>query len=211
MKSDLDVWAVQSDKDETRIALKNVKKDSLGNILYLNCWCDFTIGHTTIQSRLFDACFYSEDSDTVILFAKGKMTEEEIESYLEEACINYTIIRFINNPNKDYVYNENFREIWIAREKYVLEDAIDSSMESDDKECIYYPDVESTLSLSYKSNDGQKCEVEGRFCKGLLLFKNKLVILVNQNDKRNMKDKDVEKLLKEKGVKYQIRRNIEKR
>ena len=41
MKSNLDVWTVQKNKDETRIALQNVEKDSPGNILYLNCYCSF--------------------------------------------------------------------------------------------------------------------------------------------------------------------------
>lgn len=206
MKSNLDVWAVQSDKDETRVALERVNKESLGNILYLNCWCDFTIGSKTIKNRLFDSCFYSEDSDTVILFAKGKITEEEIENYLEEANIKYTIVRF-REPNEDYYRDdESFPEVWIAREKYVLRDAIDDSVAKGDLECVYYPNVESNLSLSYRATTDELFEVEGRACKGLVVFKDKIVLLVNQKDKRNVvRESSVTKLLINKGVKVQVK------
>lgn len=208
MKSNLDVWAIQSNKDETRVALEKVKKDSLGNILYLNCWCDFTIGNRTIKNRLFDSCFYSEDSDTVILFAKGKITEEEIENYLEEANVKYTIIRF-SEPNEDYYRDdENFPEVWIAREKSVLRDAVDDSVSKGDLNCVYYPNIESNLSLNYRATTDEMFEIEGRTCKGLVVFKDKIVLLVNQRDRRNVvRESSVTKLLINKGMKVQVKSN----
>ena len=199
MKSNLDVWAIQKDKEETRIALENVKKDSLGNILYLNCYCKFSIGDKEVESRLFDACFYSEESDTVILFAKGRMKREEIEDYLKEYDIQYTVIKFAGE-NDSYKFDKKIPDIWFVREEYVLIDAIDDSLSKDVTSCTFYGDLESELSLSYLAGDDNNYEIEGRFFKGVLVFDDKIVLFVNQGDERNMDKKSIEKVLKEKGV-----------
>lgn len=201
MKSDLDVWAVQKDKDETKTALKNVKKDSLGNILYLNCHCKFKIGDKKIENRTFDACFYSEESDAVILFARGKISEEEIKKYLEEAGVKYTTIRFIESEDKSYVDDESFPDIWFARERYVLEDALDDSINKGEKECMYFPEMPASLRLNYIADDMEKYEIEGRLCTGLLVFKEKIVLFISQRDPRNLKEKEIRQILKEKGIK----------
>lgn len=206
MKSNLDVWAIQGDKEETRIALERVEKDSLGNILYLNCWCNFNIGNKVIQNRLFDACFYSEESDTVIFFAKQKISEEEIVKYLKEFGIRYTIIRFEElRSSEDYRDDEDFPEIWFAREKKVLKDGIDDSLAKGINTCIYYPDIESSVELGYRTTDDEACEVEGRFCKGAVVFDDKIVLLINQGQINNVqREKAVEQLLRKKGIRYEI-------
>ncbi len=200
MKSNLDVWAIQKDKDETRIALKNVKKDSCGNILYLNCWCDFYIADKVIKGRLFDSFFYSEDSDTLILFSKGQISEEEIENYLKEFGIEYTVVRFKTPTTKEYVGNDWFPDIWFAREEYVLREAIDDSLSKCIEDCTYFPNKEAGVSLSYRDEFDVNHEIEGRFCKGVLNFDDKIVLLISQDDKRNLKRETVEKILKEKDI-----------
>ena len=200
MKSNLDVWAIQKDKDETRMALKNIKKDAAGNILYLNCWCDFYIGNKNIKSKLFDSCFYSEESDTLILFSKGQISEEEIENYLEEFSIEYTIVRFKKTSEKKYAVNDWFPEVWFAREEYVLREAIDDSLSKCIEDCTYFPNKEAGVSLSYRDEFDVNHEIEGRFCKGVLNFDDKIVLLISQDDKRNLKRETVEKILKEKDI-----------
>lgn len=212
MKSNLDVWAIQANKDETRIALKRIKKDSSGNILYLNCWCKFNIGSKTIQNRIFDACFYSEESDTIILFAKDKISEKEIIAYLEEFGISYTVVAFEElRSAENYRDDETFPEVWFAREKYVLKDAIDESLTKGIHDCVYYPDIESSIELGYRATTDETFEVEGRFCKGAVVFEDKIVLLINQGDKRNVKrEKAVEQLLIKKGIKYKIIRDAKR-
>lgn len=208
MKSNLDVWAIQNDKEVTKKALEKVKKDSLGNILYLNCWCDFTIGNKPMQNRLFDACFYSEESDTVVLFAKGKISEEEIEKYLEEANIKYTTIRFKEPNGNYYKYDSTLPEICFVREKKELRNLIDETIEKGELDCVYYPNMESNLSLNYIATTDEQFEVEGRACKGMVVLKDKLILLVNQRDKRNVvKESSVTKLLINKGMKVQVKSN----
>jgi len=202
MKSDLDVWAIQKYKDETKKALENVKKDSLGNILYLNCICKFTIGKKKIENRTFDACFYSEESDTVIFFARDMISENEIEQYLEDAGVKYTIIRFLDRQENDYKNDDEFPEIWFARESYVLEDALDDSIKKGDTFCEYKPDIESSISLSYRDTQGEKHEIEGRLCKGMIMIGDKMILIIKQRDYRNMNEEDVRKVLDKKGIKY---------
>lgn len=205
MKSNLDVYAIQSDKEETKIALEKVKKDSLGNILYLNCRCRFKIGNEYVKSRIFDSCFYSEDSDIVIFFAKGKITQDEIEQYLNEMNIKYTIVSFDlkNNPFQD---KDLLSEIWFAREKYVLEDAIDDSISRGIKKCFYYPNEISEISLGYKTNGEIRhyCEIEGRLCRGTIVFEDKIVLLVSQGDERNLTIDEAKQVLKDKGIKVEM-------
>lgn len=207
MKSDLDVWAIQKYKEETLTALGNVKKDSLGNILYLNCHCKFKIGDKKITNRTFDSCFYSEESDTVILFARGLISEEDIVEYLENQGVKYTTIRFIEPEDKSYEDDSSFPEIWFVREKYVLEDAIDDSISKGETKCMYFPEMPASLRLNYIADDMQKYEIEGRLCTGVLVFKEKIVLFVSQRDPRNMKEKDIRKVLKEKGIKVKQQKN----
>ena len=207
MKSNLDVWAIQKDKEETKTALKNVKKDSNGNILYLNCWCKFYIGEKAIKGRLFDACFYSEESDTLIIFSKGQINEEEIKNYLEESKIQYTTVRF-KGQSKEYIGNDWFPEVWFAREEYVLRDAIEDSLSKCVEDCTYFPNREAGFSLSYRDELDSDHEIEGRFCKGILNFDDKIVLLISQDDKRNLKRETVEKILKEKEIAYIVKDEI---
>lgn len=199
MKSNLDVWAIQGDKEEMNAAFQNVEKESLGNILYLNCICSFKMDNKKIQSRKFDSCFYSEESDIVILFAKGMVSEEEIETYLNENNIKYTTIRFTED-NIPFENDDKFPELWFAREKCVLLDAINDSLKKGNNRCLYNSEVESNLSLCYRDKFGDKWEIEGRFCKGCLYFKDKMVLLINQADFRNLKENDVMKILKDKKI-----------
>jgi len=205
MKSNLDVWAIQSNKDETREALRKVDKDYEGNILYLNCLCSFKIGKERITDKVFDACFYSEESDVVILFAKDMISEEEIEQYLKEFDIKYTIIRFTKIGNS--ISKNKMSEVWFAREKCVLEDAIIDSINKDINVCDYYPDMQSKIILGYLTRKNNFCEIEGRFCEGVIVFKDKIILLVNQRDPRNLSQFEVRNILDGKGIKYKIKTN----
>ena len=197
MNSNLDVYAIQENKYETLLALSKVKKDSLGNILYLNCTCYFSIGDTEITSRIFDSCFYSEESDVLILFAKGKITINEIEDFLKRMNVNYTTIAF-NRKETDFVDRNTLKEIWFARDKEVLEEAITDSIVKDNGHCFYYPEEVSRLSIGYNSSDdaSKYFQIDGRVCKGTIVFKDKIVLVVNQNDKRNLNKDAVMAMLK---------------
>lgn len=201
MRSNLDIWAIQKNKEEIDVALENVEKEAIGNILYLNCRCWFKIGDQKVENRTFDAMFYSEESDVVILFAKGLVSEKDIVEGLEKKGVKYTTIRFIEQE-KEYKDDEEIPDIWFAREKYVLIDAIKDSINKGIKKCQYYSNLESVLSLYYKDNNGDRNEIDGKFFKGCLVFEDKIVLLVNQGYFRNLKEEDVKKILKDYKITY---------
>ena len=199
MNSNLDVWAIQNNKDEISNALKCVKKDSLGNILYLNCVCRLKIGDTVVKNRKFDSCFYSEESDVIIFFAKGKITKEEIEQYLSDYNIHYTTISFLED-SKEFEDDVGEIELWFAREKYVLEEAIEDSLKKKIDMCLYYPGEKSLIYLGYKNSEDRFIPIDGRVCEGTIVFKDKLVLLVSQNDPKNISRKEAIGILENKGI-----------
>ena len=194
MKSDLDVWTVQKNKNEMKDGLMRVNKDSEGNILYLNCRCKFKIGNKRIESRAFDKCFYSEDSDALILFAADMIDEKEIVEYLQLQNIKYTTIRFKEIEDK-YQKDEPFPDVRFVRDERAFIKALEEAISEGYKEYKYFKDVESIFHLNYLAEDTERYEIEGRFCKGLVSIGDKLMLFVNQRDDRNLKERDIIKII----------------
>lgn len=182
--SNLDIWAIQGVKEEINDALENVTSSST-NILFRNCLCTFKIEETDINV-LFDTMFYAEDSDTLILLMRGgALSSEELISELDKRNIFYNEVNFDDN---DFTYEADYnsKAIWFAREKYVLDDALKDSKENGFNKCVYYPNVTGNLSMEYLTSTLDTEKVDGRDFKGLLELEDKLILLVNQNDKRNL-------------------------
>ncbi len=199
MRSKLDIWAVQKYKEATKEALKRIKKDSLGNILYLNCGCDLKIGDKKIKNRTFNACFYSEESDTIIFFARGKISEQEIINYLDEENIKFTIIRFIEDK-EEYQDKDEFPEIWFARDEDVLIEALEDSLSKGENKCVYYPQKEADMSLTYRDKHERKHELDGRMARGVIYFKEKIILLIEQETNRTFPLKKVTNIMNKKGI-----------
>lgn len=182
--SNLDIWAIQNDKEEFHDALKNVTS-SRNNILFRNCLCTFKIEETDINV-LFDTMFYSEDSDVLILLKQnGALSSYELIEELDKRNIFYNQVIFEDNDfTNDIDYN--VKPIWFAREKYVLNDALKDSKENGFNKCVYYPNVTGNLSMEYLTKTIEREKVDGRDFKGLIELEDKLILLVNQNDKRNL-------------------------
>lgn len=182
--SNLDIWAIQREKEEINAALENVAS-SKNNILFRNCLCTFKIEETDINI-LFDTMFFAEDSDTLILLMRGgALSSEELIRELTKRDIFYNEVNFDDN-DFSYEPDYNAKAIWFAREKYVLEDALKDSKEKGINQCNYYPNVEANLSMEYLTLTFDKEKVDGRDFKGLIELDDKLILLVNQNDKRNL-------------------------
>ena len=182
--SNLDIWAIQDSKEEIHLALENVTSSNT-NILFRNCICTFKIEDTDINV-LFDTMFYGEDSDTLILLMRnGALTGEELKAELDKRDINYNEVIFDDN---DFTYeaDKEAKPIWFAREKYVLYDALKDSKEQCFDKCKYYPNVIGNLEMEYLTSTLSKEKVDGRDFKGLIELEDKIVLLVNQNDKRNV-------------------------
>lgn len=201
MQSNLDIWAVQSDPEEVITALDNIKTDN-DIILYTNVICNFKIGNDNITSRQFDTFLYSEENDILVLLMRGgKASAADIREYLDNKHLKYNEIVFAPSI-RGYEDEYNGPEIWFAREKYVLEDAIKDSIEkSSKKECEFYPFLPANLDLGYLTNSkSDNYSVEGRLFRGVVKFEDKIILLVSQNDTRNVTASEVNEVLKEYGI-----------
>lgn len=200
MEKDFNTWAIQYNKEDINKALKNVAKNSESNILYLNCRCKFKIGNVRVRNRTFDSCFFSEESGVVVLFARGVVSEEEIEKYLNENKVKYTVVRFKELENKEYKDDETFPEVVFVKEKYILKAILSKSVRNGEKECAYFPKESSTLYLNYIGNDGERYAVQGNISEGLIVLKNKLVLLPNNPKFHDLGELEVRDLLQQTGI-----------
>ena len=205
MKSNLDVWAVQTDPTEIYTALEQVK-DGI-SIIYSNCTCNFKIGSQEISTRQFDTFLYNEESDVLIMLMRGgKATKEDMIKYLEEKGKKYHEITFAN-PVEEYENTDDIDPIWFAREKYVLEDAIKDSKKNGITSCEFYPFLTGSLNFGYISNSNNAYSIDGRLFRGLVKLDDKLVLIINQRENidangkmRNMSNQDVLDILKSNGI-----------
>ena len=214
MRSNLDVWAIQFYPEELETALGKIE-DGM-SIIYSNCTCNFKIGNQEIKNRQFDTFLYNEDSDVLIMLMRGgKATKEDMIKSLEEKGKEYHEVTFAN-PVEDYENTDEISELWFAREKYVLKDAINDSKSRGINSCEFYPLVTGSLELGYISNTDNPYSVDGRLFNGLVKFDDKLVFIINQPDNitkdgtiRNMWPCNVLDILKENGIECTVSMDTE--
>lgn len=204
MKSNLKGYTIQNNVEDFSKILVRINKESSSNILYYNCRCYFKIGDNSIRTRIFDKCFYSEDSDTVIFFAKGKITKDEIEKTLEENNIRYTIVRF-DWKDKEFIDYDYIKDIYFATDENSFTRAINDSLNKGVNSCLYDENEQSELSIGYKTNaeNREYCEIEGKSCRGVITLADKIILLVDHKEKRNLNPREVKSILKRKGIKIE--------
>ena len=200
----LDVIIVQS-KSELEKAIEKLKKYSNNNILYMNCESKLKIGDV-LSGKKFNACLRSEDSDTIIFFQAGKIEYEEIEKQLQKADIQYSNIVFQNEELENYKLEENEKEVWLARDDISFKEAIDDSLSIGNNECVYITDQESNLTIAYKGSEGIRYPFEGRFCRGTIIFEDKIILLIKQGYEKNLSKINVLGILKNRDIKVRIKK-----
>ena len=214
MKSNLDCWAIQYYPEELQTALNQIKTGT--SIIYSNCTCDLKIGNQEISTRQFDTFLYNEESDVLIMLMRGGVAKkEDIIKYLEQNKKNYGEVIF--SPSiVEYEDGDDIPEIWFAREKYVLEDALKDSIDKGVHTCEFYPALLGSLDLGYISNSSKKCEIDGRLFKGLIKLDDKIIFLINQFDNvdkkgniRNLEYDDVIEIINKSSLSYNVIQDIE--
>ena len=177
MKSNLDVWAIQYYPEELLTALNNIR-DGL-SIIYTNASSTLKIGDQTIIGRNFDTFLYNEDSDILImLMSGGKVTKEDMISYLENNSKRYVEVTF---EEDQYIDEDNIPEILFARDLNVIEDAIKDSINKKKYNCTIYPSCRGLFELEYTSKKYGKTEIDGRNIKDIIKFKDKIIFILNDN------------------------------
>lgn len=187
MNNNLDVWAIQNYPEELKSALSGL--ETKGEIIiFSNVVCSFNLGGIKIKSKQFDTFLYSEESDRLVMLMRGgKTTKEDIIQELENQGItNYHEV--ILSPSEDEHMDGNIiPEIWIAREEYVLDDALkDSSKKESSMTGDYYPNLCGYMSLDYLTSHGARNQLNKRIFKGLIQMDDKTILLVNNGEKRNI-------------------------
>lgn len=189
--TNLDVWAIQHYPEEAFEAVKNVRK-SKKNILFRGCVSSLTLGSQEIKVY-FDTVFFSEESDLIMFLMKdGEFTGEDLKNYLKSQAIPCSDILLKTHEEQK---TEPEKEIWFARERYVLEDAIQDSLDRGNDTCTYYPLVKGNFEVSCFTKRGEKAPIDGRDIEGVIELEDKIVLLIQQGEARNLCMKDAMSIL----------------
>lgn len=191
MEKNLDIWAIQNIPTELDLAINNIKQDSKYNILYCNCACNFTVGNTFLTSKNFDTMFYSEDSDMLILLQKeGIVSSKDLKEKLSARGIQYTNFDLGNLSDTTLLETVN-KEIWFARDKSTLLEALQDSKEKGINRTIYYPNVQSSIQMGYIDANCELVELEGRCMQGVIDLEDKMILIILEKGKNGIREIDV--------------------
>lgn len=205
----LDVVIVQN-KNQLEQAINRLNKHSNNNILHMNCESKLKIGDK-VSNKKFNACLCSEESDIIIFFQAGKIKYEEIEKQLQKENIQYSSIVYEKEESENYEYKDDELDVWLARDDESFNAAIDDSLSKGNNECVYMTDEESRLIIASKGSEGIIYPFEGRFCRGTIIFKDKVVLLIKQGYEKNLSKINVLAIFKKKGVKARVKRSNKER
>ena len=215
MKSNLNVYAIQNNIEELKKALEQLKKGF--NYVYSNCMFSIQLGKQEIKTRQFDTFLYNQESDTLImLMRKGLVNKEDIIKYLKLKNKTFAEITFIPLEDENYKSSREIPELYFAREKIKVLEALKESIEKGNNYCKYYPDLIGRFYLNYITIDSKTIDIDGRLIKGLLQLDDKIILLINQvynidnnGNSRNMNNTEIMSLLNELDMKTSVYYNEE--
>lgn len=213
----LDIWAIQNYPNEIYTALKNITNDV---VIFKHLICKFKIGNKLVQTCLYDSVIYSEGSDTLIMLKRdGKATIEQAEKYFDEHDIDYHVVDFM--PTEQTQIDGENKEFWFARDGYVVEDAVEDSIEKGNTFCKYAPHVKSCIIFKYPVHKAMKNSsvLNARYLddefllkisfRGLVEFGDKYILPTISQIQRNLYFSDVMHILNKYKIDVQIDENIE--
>lgn len=182
--STFDIWAIQHYPEEIHTAIAQLK-DSPTNILFENCVSRLRIGHNFIDVQ-FPTVFYSEDSDVSIYVMRDSgVTDEEFKELLTKKGISFnTVSLHKSETEKKNTFN---RELWFAREEYVLCDALADSKKNGITACEYYPAITGNLDIGYSTTqDDEEIMFDSQPIRGMVVLADKIVLFVQHGEDRNI-------------------------
>ena len=215
MKSNLNVYAIQNNPEELKKALEQLKKGF--NYIYSNCMFCIQLGKQEIKSKQFDTFLYNQKSDALIMLMRnGLVNKEDIIKYLKLNNKAFAEITFIPLEDINYKNTKKIPELYFAREKIKVLEALKESIEKGNNYCKYYPELIGRFYLNYITIDSKTIDIDGRLIKGLLQLDDKIILLINQvynidsnGNSRNMNNTEIMSLLNELDMKTSIYYNEE--
>lgn len=196
-KSNLDVWAIQKDPEHVLTALKLLEYQDDDIILFTNCITKFRIGDRRITTRQFDTVLTSPKNDIVIFLQRDGIAEpSDMARFLDKRNFSYQVVvgEYISD---NYINDEEIPELWFAREEFVLKDALEESLSKGITSCMLYNKLDGELSVGYYKQDGNFIEIEGRFLQGIVETEDKMILMINHKEERNLDFNDVARIVKE--------------
>lgn len=209
MKNDvLDIWAVQSYKDELYTALSNIKYDDV--VVFENLFVNLKINDRLIKNILFNTAIFSEKSDVLILLSNDSPAKrEDAIKYLDEAEYNYHLVSFEEHEIKSS--DSKRKEFWFARDPYVVSEACDDSLSKNARKHYSFEKfTQAELLFGYIGRDGLMCGCgKTIYFKGKINLEDKIILIVNNGDNIFNKQQQMEKILINKGFSHKNINNLE--
>ena len=194
--SNYDIWAIQHQPEEIYNAIEGLE-GSQNNTLYTNCKSNLRVGEKKLFVQ-FDTALMCEDKERLILLMKdGKLTPDQFRSILEQRKIPYNEVHFMNSIPYP---QEELKEIWFARERYVLEDALKDSISKGVDTCSYYPHLSGRLELRYPLDEEVFTILDRQAIRGAMVLEDKIILLMSNSKDMNIKFPEALRILQEQDV-----------
>lgn len=213
MDSNLNIYVIDlNNSDDFEKIVQRVKKDSVTNILYLDCKSLLKTKNSGIANNLFENLFLSEDSGIAVLFTKGSMTRKEIETILNKNKIENVVVDFHyfkEDQETDNTKEKNHKQEYrFARDQNHLLSALKDSFRKGFSTCSYVPEMELEVSIGYKDIDEIYHELLNQsFVKGIITLKDKEIFLIKRDGNKKLDQEAVETILKRNFVTYRTIKN----
>lgn len=183
-------------------------------IIFVNLVSKFIIGDEAIE-RPIGTYLYSKETNISLMLASARYTdpdlglisatEEDIINYFEKEGIPYEVV--FGHPI-EAIDNPNINELWIARDKSVLDDSLKENIDNNVSECVYYPNCPSSLSVGYYitegENQGKFIEIFGFNGRGVIVSDFNWALLVQEGYIGNLTEQEVIETLNNLGYNYTI-------
>ena len=208
----LDVWGIYRDPEHVYDALRIILK-SKGQIkeplkLYKNCASRFIVDGEEI-GRYMSTFVCSQEADIALLLSDAEKvkylegvgkdgktydleaiaTPEIIEAFFKKYVIPYEVIDFKEQQKK--VNDNEVPETWFARSAGVLIEALKESHSKGCDKGVFYPNIDSELSIGHYLEDGTFEEIWGSKYKGLIETNNNWTFLTNEEYEMNLDSQGV--------------------
>lgn len=173
--SNFKIKTVNFNQEELDKVFNNIKSSKC-NVLYTNCIGRIKINDSYYLAKQFDNYFYSPENGMVILIERDFVkTNQDVRAYLNNKNISYSEVRFTDL--EDEIIKNDIPNITIVKEKQMLEEAIKDSKVKGYDSCTFYPQINSELSIKYPDSTNTKLEQTN--LKGLIIFPDKYIFMVN--------------------------------
>ena len=181
--SNYDIWAIQHNPEEVYTALDGLE-ETQENTLYNNCISYLRVGDRKLYVQ-FDTAFYNEEKERLILLMKdGLLTRDQFVEILNRKGIPFNEVTFMQ---MDPLTQDELKEIWFAKDRDVLTDAIQDSKRKGIDVCQYFPDLGGRFELRYPVGEDQLVMLDRQGIRGAMVLEDKIIVLMSNSREENVK------------------------